>query len=413
MASKKSSCGGAMFSSAVGGYRKQDVNDYIVSMDTQHAEAIAALEEKLESAEQSLELTKTELEARIAEIVALQAKIEQMKAEMSEHEEAHSKKLAEVESRCESAVAEKQIECEGKLAEAKDRETELLAEIEQKISCIKELEGVIEELKETLAQTEARLAIVEADVESSEKNDEESAIATSELEELRRKAALYDELGASLGSSLTNATIAAHNLLVAARNEADSIRRQAETELEIAREAIRQSAVEAVDDICNIIGNATVEELDRMLESLDDARDSASEVADSIARKSWESKAAITYVKTTLEAEIGRRLSMIGYTPDSLLASLRETDKDAQSSAVPEADSTKEDSSDSDDTGESAANEPVVRGSEEFSVGVGTTPSVATENKSAPKTRRAANSGKRRSIFSMLVSRPAKRSKKK
>lgn len=245
-----------LFGTAVNGYNKKDVNNYIAFQDETLSERIRSFETKIHTLEHERDAA---CEVYVAQIASLKSELEACKTELGE---------------------------------------------------LREKAAASDECRILYENARTRLAAAETTV----KPDSDEVI------ELRRKAALYDSLIQMPSDSVTGATATAENLIQSARREADTLRREAETELTVARESVRENAVAALKDIFGMIDTTADESIGEILKSIHEAEFGASQLSMDITKKNRDAASRVTYLRSVLEANIERRISEIsidgGDAPD-------------------------------------------------------------------------------------------------
>ena len=212
-----------MFRSALGGFNRDDVTNYIKETDQKHADALAEVTALLEEAQRSYE----ELSAKNEE---LSAKAEELQSE----KDALSLKLDEVTAQRDEARKENEqsnktfrdLRHQFDIAEANFRELSETSEARAN-EWAKEKEDLLRQIAE----------LREAAVTPEYDPDDHSSPAY--------KLEMYDKISAQLGDILINANRNADDILEAARQEAETLRLDAETECS-------QKRAECDAEICRI-----------------------------------------------------------------------------------------------------------------------------------------------------------------
>ena len=197
-----------MFRSALGGFNRDDVTNYIKETDQKHADALAEVTALLEEAQRSYE----ELSAKNEE---LSAKAEELQSE----KDALSLKLDEVTAQRDEARKENEqsnktfrdLRHQFDIAEANFRELSETSEARAN-EWAKEKEDLLRQIAE----------LREAAVTPEYDPDDHSSPAY--------KLEMYDKISAQLGDILINANRNADDILEAARQEAETLRLDTETE---------------------------------------------------------------------------------------------------------------------------------------------------------------------------------------
>lgn len=179
-----------LFRSAIGGYNRSDVHNYISKTDTEHNAVIEQLKDELQKRDDQLSELRSELELlRIGE---------------NENE------------RLSSALNEKNAaldECSAKLSEA---------------------EAIISAQNELIEKQKSNFAALEVELNELRKKLSELEYAGENLKSITEKAKRYDEMSREYGAAILEARSAANVIISDAQLEAD---------------LIKNDAVEAVRDI--------------------------------------------------------------------------------------------------------------------------------------------------------------------
>lgn len=218
---RKSAFGGAfmsdtknvVFRNAVGGYNKNDVNEYLVRISAEIMEREEAAAERVKRAEKE----NAEYIERLAE---LEEKLSSLAAQIEEKENEITRLS---EEKTERDVTEDTVSED--LGESLDAKEALIAEQFEEIDSLRE-ENL--NLKEALSCAE---------------NDKAG------YEELAKKAALYDKTSANIGEAIISANKTAEEILSSAREEARILCERAEKELEEKRKALEESSKRAMESI--------------------------------------------------------------------------------------------------------------------------------------------------------------------
>lgn len=263
--------GNKMFRSAIGGFNRDDVNNYIKSIDQKHAEEIETLNDKLTSTENeitdlnniiiTLKNEKSETEARITaisddlakaidnnnalnadlssseeEISALKEEIDRLRneAEISnskisdltnalDNEKAENVKLKNNEIALTDSFTAQSNEKDDEIVQLKSKLDAALShnnEQEKEYVCIaKKLDDASAELTQLKEAEEKRLA-------------EEKNIDPDDHNSPAYKLAMYDKISSQLGDILINANRNADEIIANANDEAEHLRMDAEVECE-------------------------------------------------------------------------------------------------------------------------------------------------------------------------------------
>lgn len=249
-----------IFRSSMAGYNKKDVNKYISDVDARHA---------LETEEASVRVAKLE-----AELAAL--------------------RLAEDEDRRKLENANNKItELEGKL-EAADAE---LGELRDK--CGKAEDEASAHAREVQA-LRAKLAEVPGNVPTSD-----------ELEDLRRRAAAYDELDArKLTSPQYGAAAEADNVIRSAYNEAERIRQEAlRCGSAAACEEIKGQMSGEISEIYELINRTAAESLDDILANMRSAEAGVGKLSEELYDKNRMAVVRVEKLRAEIERLVEQKLA--------------------------------------------------------------------------------------------------------
>ena len=206
-----------VFRTAIKGYNKSDVNEYLVRMSEESTAREDAARERALRAEK--EAREYELE-----IEDLKSDSEKLRTELSETVEELNKARAEI-----NELESRPIEID----------TEGIALRDQKIG---EQEAIIAKQFEEIDSLREQLAKAN---ELQKEADDENA----RYEELMRKAQLYDKTSANIGDAIISAKKTAEEIVAAAKEEARILTDRAQKELEDKRKAIEESSQRAFESI--------------------------------------------------------------------------------------------------------------------------------------------------------------------
>lgn len=262
------------FRNALGGYNKEDVNQYIKEIDLafsareqEWTDKLNALTEELNalnaskiSMEEELNAVKEQRADAIQKLDAQNAEIEDLRKHVGIYKdqseaqnvliESLKKETAEAKERLSAAEArtaevQKQLEENAakntELAQAQESLTASLEDYKQRwYTSVEECEV----LKTKYAEAENRMQTVQADLESAVSEERTRAAEeirslqeniTAENENTAYKLEMYDKISAQIGDILINANRNADEILSAAKEEAEKIRTDAALEAEMLR----------------------------------------------------------------------------------------------------------------------------------------------------------------------------------
>ncbi|MBR3966645.1 MAG: hypothetical protein IKJ91_06190 [Clostridia bacterium] len=221
-----------VFRSAIGGYNKSDVNNYLVRSSAELLEREAAASERVERAE-------NEVNEYINRIEAAEAELENAKNIIAE-KDAEIAKLTDEKKLLEDSISiqtnsEITPENEAISKEDFDRQEAIIAKQFEEIEALK---AEIEELKNQSSEIE---------------------ITKEKYDELVKKAAQYDKTSNSIGETLISAKNTAEEIISAAREEARLLEVKAEKELEEKRRNIEETSKRAIESIFSKVSLAAAE----------------------------------------------------------------------------------------------------------------------------------------------------------
>lgn len=202
---------------------------------------------------------------RAQEVAELKAQIDQMR-EIADEAKAEAQAAA---ARASSAEAER------------DAAVSRTAELEKKLEDI------------TARANEATVEI--SDLKAKLEESQNSAKADAE----RASAVIRDAMAVS------------ENLISSARREAKEIKRQAEVELELARDAVRKSATDAMRDINKMIDNAAEQVSAEFSSAAHETEDAAAKMNGELAQRSNRIASNVSHIRSVLNADVENRIAQI------------------------------------------------------------------------------------------------------
>ncbi len=264
-----------IFRSSMAGYNKRDVNKYISDVDARHAfetEEIAARAGKLEA---ELAALRTADEERCRELNEMKNKAE----ELEENLEKTRRELEDLRTQCREAEME-----------ASDRARE-----------ITELRGM--------------LAGVPNDIPSA-----------AELEDLRRRAAAYDELNArKLAVPQSGAAAEADNVIRSAYNEAERIRQEAHIRSSAdACEKIKGQVSGELGEIYELINRTAAESLDDILANMRSAEAGVGRLSEELYDKNRTAVVRVEKLRAEIERLIDQKIAETESVSDKVKISANE-----------------------------------------------------------------------------------------
>lgn len=206
-----------VFRSAVSGYNKTDVNEYLLRIVGEFNEKEEALKKKTEYAEK--------------ETSALKEKLDEMENLLDEQKSVLNQKNSELEK-----VTLEKEELQAKLEAAEEENNSGLNEkiSEQDAVIAKQFEE-IDSLKAELESIKEKLALAESE--------------TSEFAELAKKAQIYEKTSANIGEAIISANKTAEEIVAAAKEEARLLTEETQRELDEKRRIFDENTKMALDSI--------------------------------------------------------------------------------------------------------------------------------------------------------------------
>lgn len=247
-----------VFKTALRGYSKESVNEYIATVDAERAEEAASLKEEIEN-------------SRAAASQALEA------LESAKKEAAKAQAQAETAQKSAEESLKKLQEAQNEAIKAKEALAELQKKLQETDELYESARAEADQLKDQLAKTE-------------KKSTDNSEKAT---------AVLNDAMSVSEG------------LIASARREASEIKRLADVELELARDAVRKSAGDAMRDINKMIDDAAQEVAKELASTVQEAEDVSNKLNGELASKSHRLATRVAHIRSVLEADVESRISEI------------------------------------------------------------------------------------------------------
>lgn len=225
------------FKTALRGYSKESVNEYIAATSAERAQEAAELKAEIEQMREIADAAKSEAEAAVSRASAAEAERDSAISRVSELE----KRLDELTANANEAAAE------------------------------------ISALKEKLEESQ-----------NSENADGERASAV-----------------------ISDAMAVSENLISSARREAKEIKRQAEVELELARDAVRKSATDAMRDINKMIDSAAEQVAAEFSAAAHEAEDAAVRMNGEVTQRSNRITSKVSHIRSVLDADVENRIAQM------------------------------------------------------------------------------------------------------
>lgn len=225
------------FKTALRGYSKESVNEYIAAASAERAQEAAELKAEIEQMREIADAAKSEAEAAVSRASAAEAERDSAISRVSELE----KRLDELTANANEAAAE------------------------------------ISALKEKLEESQ-----------NSENADGERASAV-----------------------ISDAMAVSENLISSARREAKEIKRQAEVELELARDAVRKSATDAMRDINKMIDSAAEQVAAEFSAAAHEAEDAAVRMNGEVTQRSNRITSKVSHIRSVLDADVENRIAQM------------------------------------------------------------------------------------------------------
>ena len=222
------------FKTALRGYSKESVNEYIAATSAERAQEAAELKAEIEQMREIADAAKSEAEAAVSRASAAEAERDSAISRVSELE----KRLDELTANANEAAAE------------------------------------ISALKEKLEESQ-----------NSENADGERASAV-----------------------ISDAMAVSENLISSARREAKEIKRQAEVELELARDAVRKSATDAMRDINKMIDSAAEQVAAEFSAA---AHEAAVRMNGEVTQRSNRITSKVSHIRSVLDADVENRIAQM------------------------------------------------------------------------------------------------------
>ncbi|MBR3963832.1 MAG: hypothetical protein IKJ80_00300 [Clostridia bacterium] len=225
------------FKTALRGYSKESVNEYIAAASAERAQEAAELKAEIEQMREIADAAKSEADAAVSRASAAEAERDSAISRVSELE----KRLDELTANANEAAAE------------------------------------ISALKEKLEESQ-----------NSENADGERASAV-----------------------ISDAMAVSENLISSARREAKEIKRQAEVELELARDAVRKSATDAMRDINKMIDSAAEQVAAEFSAAAHEAEDAAVRMNGEVTQRSNRITSKVSHIRSVLDADVENRIAQM------------------------------------------------------------------------------------------------------
>ena len=272
-----------LFRSAVSGYNRDDVNEFIAETDARHADEAEAAAKRIAELEAELETNKNIYEMKISGLNEL---LEKSSAEAKRAALDSEKKLADIQA----SSARELAGARNDAASARQRS---------------------EELKKKLSDAEARISRQNDEVKKiREMNGVQKnvGISDAELADLRRRAAAYDKLMAGAGSVPQSAAAEADNVIRSARAEAASIRREAMQSNSETLEEARRRLDSELAEIYDTIRRTANEGVEEILACMRAAEENTGKIGEQLRAQSRDAVARVENMRAELDASIAKKL---------------------------------------------------------------------------------------------------------
>lgn len=184
-------------------------------------------------------------------------------------------------------VDEAKEEAQASAARASSAEAERNAAVSRTTALEKQLEDITARANE--AQTE--ISNLRAKLEETKNSEKEDAERASVV--------------------IRDAMAVSENLISSARREAKEIKRQAEVELELARDAVRKSATDAMRDINKMIDNAAEQVAAEFSAAAHETEDAAARMNGELAQRSNRIASNVSHIRSVLDADVDNRIAQI------------------------------------------------------------------------------------------------------
>lgn len=273
-----------LFRSAVSGYNRDDVNEFIAETDARHADEAEAAAKRIAELEAELETNKNIYEMKISGL-----------NELLEKSSAEAKRAA--------------LDSEKKLADMQANSARELAGARNDAASARQHS---EELKKKLADAEARISRQNDEVKKvREMNGVQKNVGISddELADLRRRAAAYDKLMAGAGAvPQSGAAAEADNVIRSARAEAASIRREAMQSNSETLEEARRRLDSELAEIYETIRRTANEGIEELLACMRAAEENTGKIGEQLRAQSRDAVSRVENMRSELDASIAKKL---------------------------------------------------------------------------------------------------------
>ena len=208
-----------MFRTALSGYNKSDVNEYLLSTNNSFTEKENLLRSKLEKAEKDAE---------------------------------GAKERADI-------LEKSSLEKESQNACLRDKLTQTNNEKEALEESVAELQIKIEESERVIAKQYEEIESLKNKIEQLENTPASAHETDAEYEELVKKARLYDKTSSNIGETIISANKTAEEIIASAREEARILTERTERELEEKRRVCEETSKQALESIFGKLVSAASE----------------------------------------------------------------------------------------------------------------------------------------------------------
>jgi cell division septum initiation protein DivIVA len=265
------------FKTSFRGYSKESVNEYIVAANLERAREAADLKAEIDEM------------CAIADAAKEDARAANLRAQTAEEEKKKS------------ALEADKIKAErDRIATERDRvvseRDDVTAARDLALDEIARLESELDALAAKLKEAELRAELLDAELEAAKNNEQAN--------------------GARASAILNDAMTVSENLIASARREANEIKRQAEVELELARDSVRKSAIAAMRDINKMIDTAAEQASAEISATAREAEDAAVRMNGEITQKSNRIANKVSHIRSVLDADVENRIAQMSLDED-------------------------------------------------------------------------------------------------
>ena len=245
------------FRTALSGYKREDVNAYIIDINREFEEREASLRMQITSAE-----------GRLAE--------------------------------ADAAVADAQEKLQAEHREKEQAEAIMSALRESNDALKEENSRLIDQVESLRAQLDAiTVKLAEAEKESAREMESDEI----------KKSVKYDQISAQIGDILINANSSADRIIATANAEATRIMTETEDEATYIRSRLSDAADNMLTHISSELHSSTDHCIDELLTAIREMRDNTSSLLAEFEKRNREMREKVTYYQTSVTENIHRALS--------------------------------------------------------------------------------------------------------